>query len=318
MVYNGHRMWRRIRGGLAIWGGWTALALFFAVSASLTYRSTGRPANWSLSIERSLVEWWLWAAFTPIVVWLARRVPLDRARLWRHAPIHVAAGLIIAFAKTSAERAAIAWLTGFWTYWLVSTLALEFFVYCAIVAAAHGLVYYQRSRERDQLEARLTDVRLQLLSMQLQPHFLFNTLNTIAELVHDDPDRADYMIAGLSLRATRRYPSRVAAWTANRFVVIDWQDVDWAEAADNYVKLHMGVRELLVRATLASIERQLDPERFARIHRSAIVQLDRIAELHPASHGDVEVVLRGGTRLMLTRTWRERVQRLLGPRPRGS
>jgi two-component system LytT family sensor kinase len=71
-------------------------------------------------------------------------------------------------------------------------------VYAAIVAAAHGAGYYRRSREHEQLEARLAETRLQLLSMQLQPHFLFNTLNTIAELVHDDPDRADYMIAGLS------------------------------------------------------------------------------------------------------------------------
>jgi two-component system, LytTR family, response regulator len=76
------------------------------------------------------------------------------------------------------------------------------------------------------------------------------------------------------------------------------------------VTLHVGAKEFLLRDTLAAIERQLDPERFARIHRSAIVQLDRIAELHPASHGDVDPVLRNGARLLLTRTWRERVQRL--------
>ena len=53
------------------------------------------------------------------------------------------------------ERVAFAWLTGVWTYWLVSTLALQFFIYCAVVAAAHSVVYYERSRERDQLAARL-------------------------------------------------------------------------------------------------------------------------------------------------------------------
>jgi two-component system, LytTR family, sensor kinase len=191
-------MGRRVRNWVAVWCGWTALALFFAVSASLTYLSTGRDANWALSIRRSLLEWWLWALLTPIVVWLARRYPLDRRRPWRHGLIHAAAGAALAIVKTAAERAMFAWLTGVWTYWLVSTLALQFFVYCAIVAAAHGVVYYERSRERDHLAARLADVRLQLLSMQLQPHFLFNTLNTIAELVHGDPDAADYMITGLS------------------------------------------------------------------------------------------------------------------------
>jgi signal transduction histidine kinase len=189
-----HRVWN----WAAVWGGWTALALFFAVSASPTYRSTGRPANWALSMRRSLLEWWLWALLTPIVVWLARRYPLDRRWPWRHVVVHAGSGAALAVAKVAAERAIFAWLTGFWTYWLASTLALQFFVYCAIVATAHGVVYYERSRERDHLAARLADARLQLLSMQLQPHFLFNTLNTIAELVHDDPDAADSMITGLS------------------------------------------------------------------------------------------------------------------------
>jgi two-component system LytT family sensor kinase len=191
-------MRRGLRNGLVVAGGWTALALFFAVSASLTYRSTGRPANWLLSIRRSLIEWWLWALLTPMVVWLAHRYPIDRRSLWPHLPVHVAAGMVIAVVKAAAERALFALMTGFWTYWLASTLALQFFIYGAIVAAAHGLVYYERSRERDQLAARLADARLQLLSMQLQPHFLFNTLNTIAELVHENPDAADRMITGLS------------------------------------------------------------------------------------------------------------------------
>jgi two-component system, LytTR family, sensor kinase len=191
-------MVRRVRIWVAVWGGWTALALFFAASASLTYVSTGRAANWALSIRRSLLEWWLWALLTPVVVWLAGRYPLDRRWPWRHVAIHSASGTTLALVKAAVERAIFAWLTGVWTYWLVSTLALQFFVYCAIVAAAHSVVYYERSRERDQLAARLADARLQMLSMQLQPHFLFNTLNTIAELFREDPDAADYMIAGLS------------------------------------------------------------------------------------------------------------------------
>ncbi len=188
----------RLRSWLAMWLGWTALALFFALSASLTYLSTGRPANWLLSVERTLTEWWLWALFTPLIIDLAHRFPLDRRRRWRHAAIHTVAGLAIATVKMAAERAVFAWLTGFWTYMLISTLALQFFIYAAIVAGAHGLEYYRRSREREQLEARLAETRLQLLNVQLQPHFLFNTLNTIAEIVHDDADKADAMITSLS------------------------------------------------------------------------------------------------------------------------
>jgi hypothetical protein len=191
-------MWRRIRSWLAVLAGWTALALFLATSSSLTYLSTGRPANWGLSIRRSLIEWWLWAALTPIAVWLARRFPVDRRTAWRNALVHAGAGTVLAMAKTAADRAIFAWMTGVWMYWLVSTLALQIVIYIGIVAAAHAVVYYERSRERDQLATRLADMRLQLLAMQLQPHFLFNTLNTIAELVHEEPDVADSMITGLS------------------------------------------------------------------------------------------------------------------------
>jgi two-component system LytT family response regulator len=112
------------------------------------------------------------------------------------------------------------------------------------------------------------------------------------------------------MRASRRYSTRVAVRVAARFIVVEWRDVDWIEAADNYVKLHLGAKELLLRNSLASIQQQLDPDRFARIHRSTIVQIDRIAELHPASHGDVELVLRDGARLLVSRTWRDRLQRL--------
>jgi two-component system, LytTR family, sensor kinase len=189
---------RTARAWLSVWTGWTALGLFFAVSNSLTYRSTGRPANWGLTIKRSLSEWWLWAALTPPVTWLAQRFPLHGARLQRNIAVHVVAGAAIAAGKTAADRVLFALLTGFWTYLLASTLALNFVIYGAIVAAAHGVEYYRRSREREHLEARLADTRLQLLGMQLQPHFLFNTLNTIAEMVHEDPDKADTMIAGLS------------------------------------------------------------------------------------------------------------------------
>src|SRR4029079_683724 len=146
----------------------------------------------------SLSEWWLWAPLTPLVFALARRFPLHGRRIARNASVHIAAGIVIAVVKILADRALFAWLTGFWMYLLASTLALQMAIYAAVVAAAHGVEYYRRSREREQLEAQLSATRLQMLNMQLQPHFLFNTLNTIAEMVHEDPEVADTMIAGLS------------------------------------------------------------------------------------------------------------------------
>jgi two-component system, LytTR family, sensor kinase len=182
----------------SIWGAWTLLAVLFGVSSWLTYVSTGRPANWWLTLARSFSEWWLWALLTPVVAWLGRRFPFRRHTWPRAAAVHAAAGTAIALAKTFADRALFALISGFWLYLLASSFALQLVVYAAIVAATHGVEYYRRSREREQLERRLADTRLQLLNMQLQPHFLFNTLNAIAELVHEDADAADRMITGLA------------------------------------------------------------------------------------------------------------------------
>src|SRR4030095_3041997 len=131
----------RLRNWFLVWCGWTALALFFAVSTSLTYLSTGRPANWWPSISRALLEWWLWALLTPVVVQLARRYPAERR--WRHVAIHAVAGFVLAFVKMSADRALFAWLTGAWIYWLASTLALQIFVYLPLPpGGARGGVHH--------------------------------------------------------------------------------------------------------------------------------------------------------------------------------
>jgi len=124
---------------------------------------------------------------------------------------------------------------------------------------------------------------------------------------HGDP-RLSAMLR--DLRSAHRYAARVAVRAGDKDGVVHWRDVDWIEAADNYVSLHVGAREYLLRDTLASIEQHLDPEQFVRIHRSAIVQLDRVVELRPATHGDVQVVLRNGVSLVMSRTWRDRVERL--------
>jgi len=117
---------------------------------------------------------------------------------------------VVGIAKAVADQYARRLLFGRSGYMLLSSLAVNFLLYWAIVAVAHGLDYYRTGRDRElrasQLEARLAETRLQLLRMQLQPHFLFNTLNTISELVHEAPETADRMITRLSqlLRETLR------------------------------------------------------------------------------------------------------------------
>lgn len=188
---------------LAALAAWTALALLFAVTSSLTYMSTGRPPRWGLTVSMALADWWVWAALTFPVLWLAGRLPIERATLLRNLPLHLLAAVFVSIVKVAIDRWVRRAVFGFpVSYFLISNLAPQFIIYWAIVGSSHGLTYYRRSRERElrasHLEARLAETRLQLLQMQLQPHFLFNTLHAISELVHEDPETADRMIGGLS------------------------------------------------------------------------------------------------------------------------
>jgi two-component system LytT family response regulator len=120
----------------------------------------------------------------------------------------------------------------------------------------------------------------------------------------------------LKLVAKRTQPGEVWEWmvvktrAATRLLMI--QDIDWIEAAGVYVTVHAGEEEFLYRANLGAVASRLDPFRFVRIHRSAIVNLKSIALLERRSHGEFEIVLRDGTRLMLSRNYRADVEAMLG------
>jgi len=91
-------------------------------------------------------------------------------------------------------------------------------------------------------------------------------------------------------------------------VFLKLADIDWIEASDNYVCLHSGRETHVVRETMSELEARLDPAKFLRVHRSAIVNLDQIRELQPWFRGDYRVILRDGTELTLTKTHREKLE----------
>jgi two-component system, LytTR family, response regulator len=104
-----------------------------------------------------------------------------------------------------------------------------------------------------------------------------------------------------------RYAVRFTVRDGERYVLVRVSDVDWAEASANYVRLHVGQRTYQMRTTMSDLERQLDPAQFTRIHRSAIVNLDRVREIRPEWHGEYEVALTTGTTLRLSRGYRDRL-----------
>ncbi len=109
-----------------------------------------------------------------------------------------------------------------------------------------------------------------------------------------------------------RYATRLLVKHAGRVFFVPANEVDWIEAADYYVKLHVNDRAHLLRETMQSLETRLDPELFFRVHRSAIVNLDRVRELQPYFRRSHVVILKDGTKLKLSRARREKLEALLG------
>ena len=102
-------------------------------------------------------------------------------------------------------------------------------------------------------------------------------------------------------------PTRLTVRKGDRYLLVKLDDIDWLEAAANYVEVHARGGEYLIRSTLASLEQRLDPQRFVRIHRSTIVNADRVAEIRSDAHGDFEVTLDRGKVLRMTRTCADRL-----------
>jgi two-component system, LytTR family, response regulator len=103
-------------------------------------------------------------------------------------------------------------------------------------------------------------------------------------------------------------PDRIAVRNNGRVVFVKLEEIDWIEASDNYACLHCGRETHVVRETMSELESRLNPSNFLRVHRSAIVNLDRIKELQPWFRGDYRVILRDGTELTLTKNHREKLE----------
>jgi two-component system LytT family response regulator len=117
-----------------------------------------------------------------------------------------------------------------------------------------------------------------------------------------------------TIASPRRYLKRLAVRSAGKTIFVDIDEVDWIEAAENYVHLHAGTAGHLLHMTMNNLEKSLDPETFMRIHRSLIVNIRRIKELQVALHGEYVVTLHNGVRLQSGRVYNERL-RILSANP---
>jgi sensor histidine kinase YesM len=196
---------------LAIFIPWTLFGIYSGFQTHYRSALWGRPYGWAWSMFAEIAYTWIWAALTPLVLWMTRRFPLPSPRWVRNSAVHLVAMFAMAsftkllwdlvasppyaFFKDGASLVSV-------LKSISSALDAGILLYTVIALTSYAIHYYRRFEEgrlqASELQRQFTKAQLHALKMQLHPHFLFNALHTVSGLVHDDPHAAERMIARLS------------------------------------------------------------------------------------------------------------------------
>jgi two-component system LytT family response regulator len=178
---------------------------------------------------------------------------------------------------------------------------------CAVIFVTAFDYYAMRAFNADAVSYLLKPITPQRLHHAVErarrllarPEEMENALTQMAEFIEADGSR--------STTHGRQPLQRFVVRHGHRFLFVKSVEVDWISSSGEYSRLHTGKTSFLIRTPISQLEERLDPNLFARIHRSSIVNLDRIQEVRPRTHGDYDVMLRDGTLVRLSRSYRDRV-----------
>jgi two-component system LytT family response regulator len=179
-------------------------------------------------------------------------------------------------------------------------LVTAFDEYAIAAFEHHALDYVLKPVDADRFHATVARVR-ERLYQQRSARLTEATLRALAQVYPRDNE----------LRS-ERYLTRIVVRSGQKTAIVNVAEIDWVEVRGDYLALHSASAVHLYRGTLSALEQRLDPTEFVRIHRSTLVRLSRVKEFEPYFHGDYSVTLYDGTRVRLSRTYRARVQAILG------
>ncbi len=190
-------------------GAWTVVTLVYSSHLFVYHSLRGEPTTWPHELAEAAADFGVWAALTPLILLLAEQFPLDRRSWARALAVHVPASLVVSFVQVTGHTVADMGLVHrslgsddfgeVFRVLFARTYHFGLLVYWTIAVARWAVERYKDQQvHASRLEARLAEARLDALKMQLQPHFLFNTLHAVSALMHRDVAAADRMIARLS------------------------------------------------------------------------------------------------------------------------
>ncbi len=329
----------------AAFGVWTVLGLFWATRLYYAYNQDQHVVPWSATITWGLIDFYVWGLLSPVVILLTRKVRFERESWLVPALIHVPLSVALAALQLLIFSGLFMLAGGLdfimksytdpdiWTVWggmVLGKLHSSILVYWGILMATLALDYYRRFRDEKlraaEIETRLAKAELAALRMQLHPHFLFNTLNTIASLVREQPEEAERIVvrladllrASLNGSADSEIPLRDELSFIRKYLEIelirfedrlqvDWNIDDETLAALTPALILQPLVENAVKHGVAPLERNGVLTVSARRSDSALVL--RVSDNGPGLPDDWESVAEN--RIGLTNT-RERLKQLFG------
>ncbi|HEY5883280.1 MAG TPA: histidine kinase [Pyrinomonadaceae bacterium] len=259
---------RGIKFGV-LFSSWTLFGLFFASQVLINRAYRGRPLNLAYTLIIWLICAYIWAALTPLVLYLSSRFRVERGRLG-NLLIHLVASLVFSLIQLGAYLAVISFtdpltqpVADVFQEFIVTGLHFNLLTYWALVALSHAADYYRKYQERElsasQLRAQLAHAQLSALKMQLHPHFLFNTLNAIAVLVRKSCNKeAVNMI------------SRLSDLLRQSFENIDTQEVSLKEELE-FLKSYLEIEQIRFNDRLR-VRMEVQPETLAAMVPNLILQ----------------------------------------------
>lgn len=175
---------------------------------------------------------------------------------------------------------------------------------------ANALDYLVKPVEEERLKDAVHRAR-EALKLRAAVSRESRLVELLASLSDDDRDRIKELIADPAWTSKDRYAQRLSFKDGTKVVVLAADEIDWIDAAGDYMCIHAGGKTHIIRETMKTLQQRLDPTRFQRVHRSAIVNVGKVKELHPHSNGEYFLILDGGAELKLSRSYKEVIARFL-------
>ena len=240
---------------LVMFVGWTAYGLLYAYQSVEWHVESGEAYSWQHELRTNLVGMWGWIPLAMFLFWMVERVPIRRGQILRACSVLMLATLAVVFVRSCYIYRLDPWIgwyetpPSFWHDVMPTSLQNNILIGWVMIGLAHALLYFDRAhaqeRRASELQAQLAQARLDAISAQLNPHFLFNALNSIAELVHHDAARADRMLVGLSALLRRSLDTSRLQWVNLREeldLLVQYLDIEKVRLGER-MQVHWHVAE---------------------------------------------------------------------------